>query len=230
MNVGRNGPQSRASSGREQTIEAKRRTTRNGGTSYEKSIIITDYAVYRTICGATATSFATGERAVRIFFLLICCFFCFCRSHVVVVVTTGGDRDELQKRVRELEEASETLERRRREAAASVTSATHEAEQAAEERAIVAIELEAALERDSVTIQRLRDQLRDTQAELALLRRADPSAAAAPSPATTTATATTAAANTTNVTSSASPPNELRTKLAQDMLATIRSLQQLLKS
>jgi chromosome segregation ATPase len=161
---------------------------------------------------------------------------------------SDADRTALRERVRELEDATDTLERRRREAMASIDHAAFEAERALEEKAVVHTELEETVERDTELIQRLRDELRDVQAELTILKNSSSSSnnnnnnnnnnnssnnnksAISGSSATTSATTSTTTNVATNNNNDNNNNDNDNSSLAKKMLATIRSLQALLTS
>jgi chromosome segregation ATPase len=126
---------------------------------------------------------------------------------------TEAERDALRVRVRDLELAADALEQKQREMAASIASAAADADRAVEDRALLSVELDVLRERDQASLQRLRDELRDAQSEILRLQQQAPASAPL------------------HVTLDAGLTNTIgATALAESMLSTIRSLQQLLKS
>jgi chromosome segregation ATPase len=122
---------------------------------------------------------------------------------------TERERDALRVRVRDLELAGDAFEQKQREMSASIATAAADADRAVEERALLSVELDVLRERDQASLQRLRDELRDAQSEILRLQSAAPPLV---------------------VTVEAGVNSIGATALAESMLSTIRSLQQLLKS
>lgn len=122
------------------------------------------------------------------------------------------ERDALRVRVRDLETASDALEQKQREMSASIASAAADADRAVEDRALLSVELDVLRERDQASLQRLRDELRDAQSEIARLQQQQQQQQVV------------------SVSVAGAVNTIAATALAESMLSTIRSLQQLLKS
>lgn len=122
-----------------------------------------------------------------------------------------AQRDQLKSRVLELETSHDALEQRSRQLDATLASVSADLERAIEERALLSVDLDVQREHAQADLQRARDELRDALSEIARLQQQQQQSSA-PSLSPPLATAAPSSA----------------TLLAESMLATIRSLQQML--